>query len=166
MVPELEQLRSSLTAAWVSKGEELFDNIYEGRQSGMVKCMNTIYKGQRSTSAVFVLDKPNITILSEMQTKKIVIEDGKAVGAEVISANGEEFVVRASKEVILSCGVFESPKLLMLSGIGQPEQLASFGIETKVASPNVGANLLDHPILPHVFKLKDGLGLDSHLLRA
>ena len=67
--------------------------------------------------------------------------------------------------MIVSAGVFESPKLLMLSGIGPKDQLAQYGIECKVDSPNVGQNLQDHPIMPHVFKIRDGVGLDSHLLR-
>ena len=54
----------------------------------------------------------------------------------------------------------------MLSGIGAKDQLAQFGIESKVDSPHVGQNLRDHPIMPHVFKIKDGVGLDGHLLRA
>lgn len=52
----------------------------------------------------------------------------------------------------------------MLSGIGSKAQLTQFGIECKVDSPNVGQNLRDHPIMPHVFKIKDGVGLDGHLL--
>ena len=53
----------------------------------------------------------------------------------------------------------------MLSGIGPADQLKQFNIPVKVESKHVGQNLLDHPIFPHVFKLKEGYGLDSHLLR-
>ena len=54
----------------------------------------------------------------------------------------------------------------MISGIGPKDHLSQYGIQCKVDSPNVGQNLRDHPILPHVFKIKDGIGLDAHLLRA
>ena len=81
-------------------------------------------------------------------------------------ALSQAVVYIAKKEVIVSCGVFESPKLLMLSGIGPRDQLTQHGITSIVESPHVGQNLLDHPILSHVFKLKDGHGLDGHLLRA
>ena len=54
----------------------------------------------------------------------------------------------------------------MLSGIGPKAQLSQFGIECKIDSSHVGQNLLDHPIMPHAFKIKDSVGLDGHLLRA
>ena len=65
MVPELENFRESLTSAWVSKGERLTENICEGSVNGPVKCMSTIYKGVRSTSAVFLDGHPNITLMAE-----------------------------------------------------------------------------------------------------
>jgi choline dehydrogenase len=54
----------------------------------------------------------------------------------------------------------------MFSGIGPKDQLSAHNIEVIVESPHVGQNLLDHPVLPHVFQLKDSYGLDGHLLRA
>jgi choline dehydrogenase-like flavoprotein len=60
----------------------------------------------------------------------------------------------------------ESPKLLLLSGIGPKAALSQFNIPLVVDSPHVGQNLRDHPILSHVFRLKDGFGLDNHILRA
>lgn len=166
MVPELETFRESLTSAWVSKGERLTENIYEGSVNGLVKCMNTIYKGVRSTSAVFLDGHPNITLMAETQAKFLLIDDNVAVGVVVAGPDGQDLKLKANKEVIVSTGVFESPKLLMLSGVGPKKQLEDFGITCKLDSPNVGQNLLDHPIMPHVFKLKDGCGLDGHLLRA
>lgn len=133
---------------------------------GLTKCMNSIYKGFRSSSYVFVEGKPNVTILSSTLSKQLVIEGNVAKGVTVIASSGEELTFRAKHEVIISQGVFESPKLLLLSGIGPKAELAAHGITAVVDSPHVGKNLLDHPILAHVFKLKDGLGLDDHLLRA
>jgi choline dehydrogenase len=165
MVPELETFRQALSDAWVSKGGVLNDNIYEGQQHGLVKCMSTIYKGVRSTSAVFLDNKPNITIVPRVQARKLIIADGVAKGVIVVTDDGEDQEYFASKEVILSCGVFESPKVLMLSGIGEQSQLAKNAIDQILESKHVGQNLIDHPILSHVFKLKDGCGLDAHLLR-
>jgi choline dehydrogenase len=166
MIPEMKPFRDALTKAWVSKGEKLTEDIYSGKVNGLVKCMNTIYKGFRSSSYVFVESKPNITILSSTHSKNLIIKDGAATGVVVYGSNGEEVSYYAKKEVIVSSGVFESPKLLMLSGIGPEKELTAHGIESIVKSEHVGQNLLDHPILAHVFKLKDGLGLDDHLLRA
>ena len=166
MVPELEPFRNALQKAWVSKGEQLTENIYEGRQRGLVKCMNSIYKGVRSTSVCFLDGKPNITVIPETFVRKIILKDGTAVGVEAEDKQGQAFTLTAKKELILSAGVFESPQLLMVSGIGPKEQLQSFDIQCQLDSKHVGQNLLDHPIMPHVFKLKSGYGLENHLLRA
>jgi choline dehydrogenase-like flavoprotein len=133
---------------------------------GLATAVSTIYKGTRSSSWVFVDGKKNVAILSETNSKRLIIEDGKAVGVLAIGPDGQEISLRAKREVIVSSGVYESPKLLLLSGIGPKKHLDAFGIETIVDSAHVGQNLLDHPIMPHVFKLKDGYGLDQHLLRA
>jgi choline dehydrogenase len=162
----MEPFRNALSKAWVSKGQKLTDDIYSGEMHGLVKCMSTIYKGFRSSSYVFVEGKPNITILSSTHSKKLIIEGDVATGISVIGPSGEEATFYAKRDVIVSSGVFESPKLLMLSGIGPEDILSAHGIKPIVKSPHVGKNLLDHPILAHVFRLKDGLGLDNHLLRA
>ena len=72
-------------------------------------------------------------------------------GVEVINpATGEELSLTAKYEVIVSQGVFESPKLLMLSGIGPASEFKQHGIPVIVDSRHVGQNLLDHPIVPFV----------------
>ncbi|KAK0118414.1 hypothetical protein ONS95_012703 [Cadophora gregata] len=166
LLPEMEPFRDALTKAWVSKGGKLSEDIYSGEMHGLVKCINTIHKGLRSSSYVFVENKPNITILSSTHSKNLVFDGLTCTGVTVIGPDGEELTFTASKEVIVSSGVYESPKLLMLSGLGPDEVLKPLGIQTVLSHPHVGKNLLDHPILAHVFKLKDGLGLEDHLLRA
>lgn len=134
---------------------------------GLTHCVNSIYGGVRSTSASYLADKPNVTILSSAIGKKINFDDNlKATSVTVSGADRTEMTFTAKYEIIVACGVFESPKLLMLSGIGPKEELARHGIHSVVQSEHVGQNLHDHPILAHVFRLKDGTGLDSHLLRA
>jgi choline dehydrogenase len=165
LIPEVAPWREALKSAWTSKGEILNDDIYGGEMHGLVTAVNTIYKGVRSSSWVFVEGKKNVHILAQTTSKRLIIEDGKAVGVEVIGPDGQELAFRAKYEVILSQGVFESPKLLMLSGIGPQATLEKFGIPTVAASEHVGQNLLDHPILSHVFKIKDGHSFDQHLLR-
>lgn len=166
LVPELRPFRDALEEAWVSKGEELTVDVYNGVQKGLFKSVNTIYKGLRSTAAVFVEGKPNITLISSTNSKKIIFEGKTATGVTVIGPDEREYSFYANKEVIVAQGVYESAKLLMLSGIGIKSDLEALSIQNVVDSKHVGQNLLDHPILSHVFKLKDGFGLDGHLLRA
>ncbi|KAH6716615.1 oxidoreductase [Leptodontidium sp. MPI-SDFR-AT-0119] len=166
LIPEMAPFRDALTKAWVSKGEKLTDDIYSGEMHGLVKCVNTIHKGYRSSSYVFVENKPNITILSSTYSKNLVFDGLTCAGVTVFGSDRQELTFTASKEVIVSSGVYESPKLLMLSGVGPDEILKPLGIKAVLSHPHVGKNLLDHPILAHVFRLKDGMGLEDHLLRA
>lgn len=165
LVPELEPFRNALEQAWVSKGGELTDDVHSGTMRGLWRTTNSIYDGKRSSSWLYLKGKSNVTVLSRSHSKKIIIENGKATGVEAIGPDGETYAFHAKYEVVVSQGVFESPKLLMLSGIGPEKTLKDFGIEPVVTSEHVGQNLLDHPIMPHVFRLKDGAGLDGHLLR-
>ncbi|KAI0128551.1 hypothetical protein BJ170DRAFT_333642 [Xylariales sp. AK1849] len=171
LVPELEVFRETLKTAWKSKGGHETEDVYNGEMSGLWKSVNSIYNGMRSSSWMALQGKPNITVLSQTHSKRLLMErehqNGslRCVGVEVILPSGEFKSIRAKRETIVSSGVFESPKLLMLSGIGPKVSLKKFDIPVVVDSPNVGQNLLDHPIMPHVFKIKDGTGMDGHLLR-
>ncbi|KAK5711639.1 hypothetical protein LTS12_027936, partial [Elasticomyces elasticus] len=166
LVPELRPFRDALLKAWQSKGLKVNDDIYSGSVSGLTHCATSIYNGIRSASWSFLVGKPNIHVLSSSHGKRLIINDDRVTGVEVRGPNEENITVKARKEVIVAGGVYESPKLLMLSGIGPEKELAQFGIKAAVDSPHVGQNLIDHPILSHAFRLKDGLGLDDHLLRA
>ncbi|KAI1213337.1 putative GMC oxidoreductase [Annulohypoxylon truncatum] len=168
LVPEIQPFRDALTKAWVSKGGKLTDDVHNGTMRGLWKCTNSIYNGKRSSSWMYLEGKTNVTVLSGTNSKRLLIDPAtkKCTGVEVILPSGETHSFTSKYETIVSSGVFESPKLLMLSGIGPKAALAKFNIETIVDSAHVGQNLLDHPILPHVFRLEDGTGLDHHLLRA
>jgi choline dehydrogenase len=165
LLPEMAPFRDALTKpSWAKP--KLTEDIYPGTIAGLVHCMNSIHKGFRSSSYVFVEGKPNITILSSTHSKKLLFDGTTVTGLEAIGPDGQELTFCANYEVIVSPGVFESPKLLMLSGVGPEEILKERNIEPVLKSAHVGKNLLDHPIVPHAFRLKDGLGLDDHLLRA
>ena len=163
MLPEVREFRNALEKAWTSKGHPLEDNVYEGVQRGLVKNLNSIYNGVRSTSVCFLDGKPNITIISETNVDRLIIDKGVATGVEVTDRKGNKGTIKAKMEVILSAGVFKTPQILMLSGIGPKEHLQEYGIQPVVDSKHVGQNLLDHPIMPHVFQLKKGTGLDHHI---
>ena len=167
LIDEMRPFRDALTKAWQSRGEPLTENIYDGEMNGLTHCIDTIYKGQRSGSYLFVKDKPNVTIVPEVRSKRLIIDyaDRICKGVTIIEPSGNELNFYATREVILSQGVFESPKLLMLSGVGPARELAKHGIDVIVDSRHVGQHLADHPGVPFVLRVKDGFGMDSHLLR-
>ncbi|KAJ6783689.1 hypothetical protein PWT90_08047 [Aphanocladium album] len=164
LIPEMKPFRDLLTKAWTSTGEPTSENIFDGTMRGLVHSVNTIYKGRRSGSFLAVAGKSNITILPEVHSKTLIIDeaDRTAKGVTVIASNGQELNFFATREVIVSQGVFESPKLLMLSGIGPQQELAKHNIPLLVDSPHVGQHLLDHPGVPFVLKIKDAYSMDSH----
>ncbi len=95
------------------------------------------------------MKRPNLRVISKAYSEKILLEAGekglRATGV-VFRKGGKKREVFAEKEVILSAGTFNSPHLLLLSGIGPQDQLSEFGIELKKELPGVGQNLQDHLI--------------------
>lgn len=102
----------------------------------------------------------NLTVRGGVFARKIVIEDGRAVGVEAESG-GKVFRVAADK-VVLSAGAIRSPHLLMLSGIGPEDHLRQFGIPVVRDLPGVGRNLMNHASVQTTFKVKDGVSLEAH----
>ncbi|AEE54227.1 GMC family oxidoreductase [Haliscomenobacter hydrossis] len=90
------------------------------------------------------LNRPNLKVITRAQTQRILIEQDRAVGVEFLSAGKSLQVASAKKEVILSAGAFNSPQLLLLSGVGAAEELKRFGVPLKKELPGVGQNLQDH----------------------
>ncbi|MDE4173560.1 choline dehydrogenase [Phaeobacter sp. PT47_59] len=120
---------------------------YNGeQQEGFGPMEMTVYKGQRWSAANAylkpALKRDNCDLIRGL-ARKVVIEEGRAVGVE-IERGGKVEVIRANAEVILSASSLNSPKLLMLSGIGPAAHLAEHGIEVVADRPGVGKNLQDH----------------------
>ncbi|RAL14698.1 GMC family oxidoreductase [Aspergillus homomorphus CBS 101889] len=169
LVPELQRFRDALSEAWTSRGEPLTEDIYSGEMHGLTHCVDSIYQGQRQGSYQYLRNRSNVTILSGAHSKRLLIDPATRVcsGVEVlIPATNTTLRLHATREVILSQGVFETPKLLMLSGVGPKDELTKHHIDVILDSPHVGQHLLDHPIVPFVLRIKDGYSLDDHLLRA
>jgi choline dehydrogenase len=91
-----------------------------------------------------VMSRANLKVMIKTQVKRIIVENDKAVGVEVISGKNNTEQIRASKEVILSAGAFCSPQTLLLSGIGDASELAFQDIKLVKELPGVGKNLQDH----------------------
>lgn len=132
-----------------------------GEQEGVGRYHVTQKNGERCSAArAFlhpVLGRPNLTVLSETLTHKVVLDGQRAVGIEVCSG-GKTFRINAAREVILSAGAIASPQLLMLSGIGPREELEKHGIAVRHELPGVGRNLQDHQDVCLMFKSTPEMG--------
>lgn len=138
-------------AAGYKKTEDY--NAYD--QEGVGYFQLTMNGGRRCSSAVAYLKpakgRANLKIITNAQTERVLIEDQKAVGVRA-RINGKMTDIRARGEVILSAGAIGSPQILMLSGVGDPEDITPHGIEMKAELKGVGKNLQDHLQARPVFK--------------
>ena len=153
-------------------------NDYNGKsQEGFSYFQVTQKNGRRFSAKNAYLDpargRANLHVETHAFAKRIVIENGRAVGV-VFSQNGRERMVAAKAEVLLSAGAVQSPQLLELSGIGQGARLQALGVEVIHDSPGVGENLQDHYIsrlswrlsgLESLNKLTRGLPLMGEVLK-
>ena len=121
--------------------------------------------GVRVSTAIAYLSQNrhrlNLTVRGEVYVRRVLFEDGKAVGVEAESG-GEIFTIGAEK-VVLSSGALRSPQLLMLSGIGPREHLEEMGIPVVHDSPGVGQSLFNHLSVHINFKVKDDVELPADL---
>jgi choline dehydrogenase len=93
-----------------------------------------------------VLGRENLRLLTQVRATRLVIERGRAVGVEYTGPDGQQ-TIRAEREVAVCCGAFETPKLLMLSGLGPARQLVAHDIPVIQDLSGVGENLHDHLLL-------------------
>ncbi|MDO8380236.1 choline dehydrogenase [Phenylobacterium sp.] len=118
------------------------------QQEGWGPYQLTIKDGERWSAARGylhpVLNRPNLTCLTGARTTKIVVENGRATGVEFVDDKQVKQVVNAEREVLLCAGAVQSPHILQLSGIGDPEELTKHGVPVVHALKGVGANLQDH----------------------
>jgi choline dehydrogenase-like flavoprotein len=118
-------------------------------QEGVGYYQLTQKNARRSSAAVAYLrpirDRKNLTIRSGELVTRVVVEKGRAVGVEVVDKpGGQPVILRAEREIIVSCGAIGSPKLLMQSGIGPADHLKSVGVMPIHDLPGVGSNMQDH----------------------
>ncbi len=139
-----------LTRAFVEAGQQAGYPVtgdYNGyQQEGFGPFEMTVWKGRRWSAANAylrpALRRPNCNLVRAL-ARRVVIENGRATGVEV-ERGGKIEVIGADAEVILAASSLNSPKLLMLSGIGPGAHLAEHGIEVVADRPGVGQNLQDH----------------------
>ena len=133
--------------AAVGAGYTLNDDYNGERQDGFARMQMTIRNGRRESAATAylhpVLARQNLTVMVRAQVTRLVFDGRRVIGVEYLRG-GHHLTAHAQREVILSAGAINSPQVLMLSGIGEPQALSALGIEVKVPLPGVGQNLQDH----------------------
>ncbi|MGH3948926.1 MAG: GMC family oxidoreductase [Pseudonocardiaceae bacterium] len=167
--------QKDLTEASLGFIEALSDTVgvsklddYNGeRQEGASIFQQSARDGLRFSSAQGYLTGrriPNLRVETGVTVSRIVLDGSRATGVEVIGKSGPR-VIRASREVVLSAGVFGSPHILMLSGIGPAGHLGDLGIDVAADLP-VGQNLHDHLFVPMTFLMKSAVhrGTPLHFL--
>ena len=142
-----DPLVDSWFAAGAAAGFPATEDYNGAQQEGFAVVQSTVRNGRRCSAAVAylrpALQRPNLTVRVGALATRVLFEGTKAVGVQYLSG-GTLNSVRAEREVLLCGGVINSPQLLMLSGIGQPEQLRAHDIKVQVSLPGVGKNLQDH----------------------
>lgn len=148
---KVQQQLNPLNAAFLEAGQQaghtLTEDVNGFRQEGVSRFEMTVEKGYRSSSARAYLHeqamRDNLDVVTGAKVLRVVVENGRATGVEFVKGK-HQVIVSADKEVIMAAGVFGTPQILMLSGIGPEAHLREHGIEVVHPAPMLGENLHDH----------------------
>ncbi|WP_170331688.1 choline dehydrogenase [Ruegeria arenilitoris] len=144
--PRENPLFQAFVDAGQQAGYEVTGDYNGEKQEGFGPMEQTVWKGRRWSAANAylkpALKRENCEIVRGLASR-VVMENGRATGVELIRG-GKKEIIRARREVVLAASSINSPKLLMLSGVGPAAHLAEHGIEVVADRPGVGANLQDH----------------------
>lgn len=160
---------SDLTKIWLKGAQEAglkyITDFNSGNQEGCGYYQVTLRDGRRSSAAVCYLNparkRKNLTIRTDSKVTRIIVEGGRATGVEIIH-NGRVQKIYADREVVVSAGSINTPRLLLLSGIGPAEHLKSVGVPVVHHLPGVGRNLQDHMDVYLVYELNGRFGYDQY----
>lgn len=163
------QYVSPLTRTWLKAcqqaGIPYVADFNGGEQAGSGLYQITARNGRRASAAVCYLKpargRPNLTVQTGARATRILVENNRAVGVEYVQG-GRTFVARAEREVILSAGAINSPRLLLLSGIGPAEHLKTIGVPVVHDLPGVGRGLQDHVDCYLIYELNGPHGYDKY----
>lgn len=132
-----------------------FNGASQEAGAGFYQSTRTVDGIRATAGSAFVkpvLSRKNLQLLSGVRAARLIIEHDHVLGVEYARPDGGVETIRADREVVLSCGAFETPKLMLLSGLGPAQQLASLGIPVVRDLAGVGQNLADHLILGVAFE--------------
>ena len=158
---------SCLERAAIAAGLPVCDDPNGAQQDGISRIEITTNAGRRASSARAYLHpamktRSNLTVATKAQATRILLAGRRAVGVEYLQA-GKLERVHADREIVVSGGPYNSPQLLMLSGIGPADHLRSVGIDVVHELKGVGENLQEHPNLLNIYSANGKLGLTPHL---
>jgi choline dehydrogenase len=139
----------ALIAAGRQAGYPVTNDFNGAQQEGFGRYDLTVSDGQRWSAAAAYLrpasGRPNLTVATQARTVAIRLEHGRAVGVDYVTGKRRRpHTAHAAREVLLCAGAVQSPQILQLSGIGNPDRLRAAGIAVRHALPGVGGNLQDH----------------------
>lgn len=162
--------RNPMMSAFLAAAEEAglpVNDDFNGReQDGFGYYQVTQRQGRRCSAAVAylhpALERGNLSVESRMQAHRVLFEGGRAVGV-VAERGGDWHELRAEREVILCAGTYNSPQLLMLSGVGPAMMLELLTLPVVVDLPEVGANLQDHPAVAPAWTTSEPVSLMTAL---
>jgi 4-pyridoxate dehydrogenase len=153
-----DPLVDAYVAAAQASGLRWTDDLNGAQQEGIGRNQNTIRDGRRCSAAEAYLrpamKRKNLKVEVHALATHVMLERGRAAGVEY-RQGGETKIARAGREVLLAGGVINSPQLLMLSGIGDPEELKIHGIKAQVPLRGVGQNLQDHVVVQVAYSRKE-----------
>jgi len=151
----------ALIEASVEAGFDRNDDINGETQEGMGLLHLNVRDGERQSTAVAylhpVLDRDNLTAETGARVTRVTFDGDRATGVEYVQ-DGDRKTATAD-EVILSAGAIDSPRLLMLSGVGDADHLAEHGIDARTDLPGVGRNLQDHLLAHTVYECTEDVDL-------
>ena len=154
----------AVIAAGMEAGLPFNDDVNGASQDGISYFQLTVKNGRRWSAAMAylrpALGRANLTVVTGAHAERVVIDHGRATGVRY-RVDGASTTATARREVILSGGAVNSPQLLELSGIGDPEMLRAAGIEVRAALPGVGANLQDHYVVSMQYRLQDCVSVNE-----
>lgn len=145
--PAVSEMTALLRQACVEAGYGSTDDHNGAKFDGFDLWETIFQRGRRRNTAEAYLTpariRSNLTIITRAHAKRIDVADGRATGV-TIEQEGQTRRIKASMEVVLCCGAFGTPQLLMLSGIGPGRELRAHGIDVVADVAGIGANLIDH----------------------
>jgi len=147
-------------------GHKVTEDVNGEEEEGFTPVDIMVKNGRRSSAAVTYLhpamDRPNLTVQTHALAHKVLMEKGRAVGV-AYDRKGEARTVRAEREVILCGGSYNSPQLLLLSGIGPADEIKAHGIAPVLDLPGVGKNLQEHILTFVQFATKEPVSFQKEL---